>query len=229
MDNLRAWAGAVLVLLLGPLAVHGQSVPSPYRYVERGQAASLFAGVLDPGQGRFGYGPSSGLVIGGRYAVEVGGPLALEGVASLFSTTRDVINPGREEGDRKVAEADVSLVMIDARLRLNLTGRRTWHRVTPYVYVGGGIVFDRGPAQPGDAELEQRDRFKFGTGGLSVLGVGSRWFIQSNLALRTDLHLTLYQLDVPEGFKDAERGFEAVANSEWVSGRTLTLALSYLF
>jgi hypothetical protein len=228
MSRFRTGAlSAGLVLVLAP-TLHAQTIPSPYRYIEHGQEAGAFVGWLSADRGRFGFGPGPGLVLGGRYGVELTGPLALEAALTTFRTTRDVVNPARAEGDRVVGEADVALVLIEARLRFALTGRRTWRGLQPYVLTGGGISFDVEGTQRDDVlELEERDRFDFGTKFTGSLGAGARWMVGDRLTLRAETLLNLWKLGTPAGFQDEERGFEAVPDSEWANARGVTLSLTW--
>ena len=90
--------------------------------------------------GRFGYGPSGGTLLGGRWAIGLSGPLSFEGVVGLVNGTRDVINPGRAEGDRVVGAGDVLLTTIDGRLRFSLTGERAWHGLSPVLALMAGTA-----------------------------------------------------------------------------------------
>lgn len=218
-----------ILLWLPGAEVRAQQIPSPYVYLEKGQEAGAFVGHVAADAGRFGFGPQSGLAMGGRYGIEVSGPFGLEGAAVYFPTTRDVINPRRAEGDRKVDEAELSIVVIDARLRFGLTGRRTWHGINPFLIAGGGIAFDIAGDQAEDQKIEPTDRFDFGTAFLGVLGGGVRVALGERFFLRGDAHLTLWQLDTPEGFEDPDLEFEAVPKSEWVNNTVLAVGLSYRF
>ncbi len=221
--------GAALtgLLLTAVAPLHAQSIPSPYRYIEEGQEGGLFVGTLSPDRGRFGFGPAPALGFGARYAVELAGPLALEGVWTVLPTTRDVINPARPEGDRKIDEAEVFLNDIDVRLRFDLTGRRTWHAVQPFLLAGGGVAFDAAGTQVEDQPLEAGDRFDFGTKFTGVFGGGFRIMLPGHFVLRADASLSLWKLNYPDGYRDPERGFENVPNSEWVNNGALTLGLAY--
>lgn len=228
MHFLRAgWTIVALLALTAPAAA--QDIASPYRYIELGQEASAFVGVLEADAGRFGFGPSSGPLYGVRYGLELSGPVALEAVSSFVSTERDVVNPGRPEGDRVVDEAEIDLLFVDARVRFALTGRRTWNRMQPFLYGGIGLAFNLADFQREDQVLDEADRFDFGTEIVPLLGAGARIFLNERVAIRTEAQLTLYRLDVPEGFRDPARGFENVAESEWVNSGVFTVGLAYLF
>lgn len=224
-----ALCAAVLLSFLATESLLGQQIPSPYRFVETRQEAGLFGGWIDLGSGRFGFGPESALMAGGRWGLHISGPLGFEAVADVLSGTRDVIDPGRSEGDRVVGEADVLLGSAEGRLTLTATGDRTWHGFAPYLSLGGGMVFDLSGSEPADEILLPEDRFDFGSSFLGTAGVGSRLFLSSHLVARGDAIFSLYKIDTPPGFSDPARGFEAVEEGEWVSGLALTFSLGYRF
>jgi len=216
----------VLSIFAGDL--EAQQIPSPFRFVEESQEAGPFVGHLDADAGRFDLGPEPGIAFGARYGLEISGPFGLEGGAIYFPTTRDVVNLRLGEGSRTVDQVDMALLLVDARLRFSLTGRRTWHGLAPYVVAGGGLGFDLAGDQEGDGKLQEVDRFDFGTSFLGILGGGLRAALGSRWVARGDLQLTLWQLDTPEGFLDENLGFEVPTN-EWVSNGLFTLGLSYRF
>ena len=223
------WTAASALILLIPGASSAQNIPSVYRHVEHGQEATMFAGSIDPDRGQFGFGLGKGLLLGGRYTLEIGGPFALEAVTSLLSASRNVVDPARQEGDRIIGEVDHSVFAVDLRLRFSLTGRRTWRRIQPYVFLGGGFAFDLSGSQELDEELGPADRFDFGTKFTSPFGGGLRYILNDRFAIRTDLYITLFKLDTPSGWSDPERGFEGVGESDWVNARTMSIGLAYMF
>lgn len=221
----RPWYSFVTVLALslgGASQVEAQSIPSPFTFIEARQEAGPIFGIVDADPGRFEYAPRSGVVYGGRWGIELSGPLSLEGVATVIDGTRDVINPGRDEGDRVVGEADVLLTTLDARFKFSLTGDRMWHRLSPFIVAGGGVVFDAAGAQPDDELLEPEDQFKFGTSFYGTTGAGVRWFATRRFALRLDGTFSLWKVGTPPGF--SERDFEAVEQGEWLRSLGLTVS-----
>lgn len=216
-----------LLAAAAPSASRAQTIPSPYTYVERRQEAGAFVGYMDAARGRFGFGPSGGMVYGGRWGLELSGPVSLEGVARLVDGTRDVINPGRVEGDRVVGDARVLLGTVDARLKFSFTGQRAWHGLSPFIVAGGGIALDLAGSAEAEAALEPADVFDFGTSFLGTAGVGTRWFATERFTLRADGIFSLWRLDTPPGFSDPARGFASVPESEWARGLTVTIGLLY--
>jgi hypothetical protein len=213
-----------------PTQGRGQVVPSPYRFIDSRQEAGPLLAFVSPGTGRFGYGPKPGLALGGRYGIHLGGPIGAEGVVLLLPTNRDLIDPGRVEGDRVVGEVPSHLLLLDARLRLSLTGDRTWNGLNPILFAGGGVGFDlAGESSEEDALLLEQDHFEFGTSFEGVMGAGVRWFASDRFLVRADLGLYLWQLESPPGFREAARGFEGVAEKEWVSGPSFSLGAAFHF
>lgn len=216
---------AVAILALTPAFAAGQTIPSPFQFVETRQEAGILFGRTSAARGRFGFGPGDGLRVGARWGVELSGPLGFEAVAGVISGTRDVINPARLEGDRKIGEADMLLGTLDARLRFTLTGgNRTWHGLSPYILFGGGLAYGLSGDQAIDQELNADSRFDFGSSFLGTFGGGARYFLTERLALRGDAIFSLWKIDTPPGFGAPELGIVGVEESEWTSALHLTLS-----
>ncbi|MDP2957552.1 MAG: hypothetical protein Q8N53_14095 [Longimicrobiales bacterium] len=203
-----------------------QSIPSAYRFVDSRQEAGLFAGSSSMSKGRFGFGPAGGFYTGGRWGIELSGPLGFETVAGVISGTRDIVNPAKVVGDQRIGEADAAVVTADARLRFTLTGDRTWHGFAPFIVTGGGIAVGLGGSDPlEEEELAADDRFDFGTSFFGTAGGGARFVLTDRLALRGDAIFSLWKIGTPPGFSDPDRGFASVEESEWVRGLHLTLSV----
>ena len=223
-------APLVAALLGGGAPAAAQSIPSPYRYIEERQEIGVFAAPFLGDTGQLDLGPGPGFIAGVRWGIDLSGPLGLEAVGSWVSATRDVINPRRQEGDRKVAEADVGLIFIDARLRFALTGRRTWHGFQPFIFAGAGVGFDVLGTRPEDGRLPEAERFEFGTQFAGSTGAGFRFLLGRRWVVRADATLFLYQVDTPNGFLDnpnLELG--NLPESEWVSPTYISLGLAFRF
>ena len=221
----------VLACLVFPLLIKGegtaQTVPSVYRFLERAQEAGPFAGQVTFSTGRFGYGPKGGILLGGRYGVHVSGPVSLEGVLGVIQGERDIVSPGRDEGDRVIGSADVMMAKADAALRFSLTGHRAWHGLSPSLILGGGIRFDTAEQDPIEETLDAADRFELGKSFVGSLGLSTHWYLSDQFTLRGDGLFSLSRLGTPPGFSDAARGFEGVEKAEWVQG--LSFAVTALF
>ena len=202
-----------------------QTIPSPFEYLERRQEAGVFAGTMSVGSGRFGYAPSGGSVFGARYGLELSGPLGLEGSVGLIDSKRDVIDPSQIEGNRFIGKTAEPLIVVDARLRFSFPGRRMWKRLSPFLTMGGGVVFGAGGDETLDQSLLPEDVFSFGSSFFGTLGLGNRWFVTDHLAVRADGVFSLWKVETPPGFSDPMREFEEVEDAEWLGGSTFSVTL----
>jgi hypothetical protein len=229
MPPTRTLALALAAPFLIGGSLEGQTIPSPYRFIETAQEAGPYIGTIQSSAGGLGLGPKGGALLGARYALDISGPIGLEGAVSYLPTQRDVIDPRRAPADRARGEADVALLMGEARLRFSLTGRRTWHSLNPYLFAGGGGAYDLEGAPELDQQLREQDRFDFGFAFLGVLGAGTRWLVSERFLLRADAQLTLWQLDTPDGFQDESLGLGATPTGEWVNNGMFTFGIAYRF
>lgn len=219
----------LLLSVILPVSLAGQTVPSVYQFIETKQEVGAFIGILTTGSGRFGFGPKGGLLIGGRYAIEISGPFSMEGVVGYSPGTRDLIDPSRAEGDWVVGEVDALLTTVDLRLKFSLTGDRTWHGLSPFIVTGGGIAFDLAGEDEAEERLLQDDRFEFGTSFMGVLGTGIRFFPSERFMIRSDMGLTIWKIETPRGYVSPERNFQNVGESEWTSGINFTVGAAWRF
>ncbi|RMH14455.1 MAG: hypothetical protein D6701_11265 [Gemmatimonadetes bacterium] len=222
--------GTLLSLAAVP-ALAAQTIPSPYRFVETRKEASLLFGVASPDAGQFGLGPSSGQDVTARLGFDVGSALVLELASYYFLGDRDVQDPRRDEGDRAIGTADLDLLGFDGRLRLNLTGHRTWHRLQPSVFVGGGLAFTRNQDLSVDeaAQIPSENRFRFGTKFVASLGAGLAFHASETWVVRGDATLRLWKLNTPSGYQNPALGLGAVPRDEWVQAPTLSIGIGRRF
>lgn len=215
--------------LASPRLVEAQTIPSPYAFIEGRQAVDLQLGYLSTDPGQYGWGPQSGPLAGIRWGIMVGGTFVIELGTWYSPTTRDVIDLERAEGSRKIGEADMQLLAGLADLRFNLVGDRTWNRLTPYLSVGGGLLFDVAGTQNADLLLDADQRFGMGTSILARAGVGSTLLVTRHLELRGDAVFQLYQVDTPGGWLQLEPELGPLAPDQWVNGWALTLGAGWRF
>ncbi len=218
----------VVLALSGP--GEAQTIPSPYRFVETRHEVGLYAAYVSPATGAFDYGPGPGAGVGAHYGLRLGGPFSLETNLLYLPTRRSLIDPGRDEGDRKVGEADARILGWDARLRFNLTGDRTWRALQPSVQVGAGLALDLAGRDAVEREkILPDDRFRFGVPLVGTFGGGLAWLPTDPLLFRLDLGVTLWALRAPKGYRNPLRGLEKVDRREWVGGPNVSFGAAYRF
>lgn len=206
-----------------------QTIRSPYRHIEQGQALGAFGGYILTDRGELDLGPESGPVAGLRYSIRLGGPFTAEAGASYFPTTREVFDTTASgQPLRRIGEADLTLVLLDAALRFNVTGPRTWYDLQPYLIAGGGAAIEVSGDDEAESGLASDVRFDFGTRFAGQVGAGVEWFALRRLALRADARDVFWRLKTPPVFGRPELELE-VPEDEWVQNFVLSLGVAYHF
>lgn len=221
------------LLVAGATSTNAQVIPSPYRFVETRQEWSAFVGTSSTNPGQLGIGPKSGGVLGARYLIEFGSSLGLELGTSLLFSGRDVFDPRRDPGDEIIGEAQIDIGTFDARLRLNLTGHRTWHGIQPFIVFGGGLAFEalKDRTLETAADFLPADVYSFGTRFMATTGGGVYLHLSRRFALRVDGIMNLWKVSTPSGFLDATREIPLdntlIPPDEWVSHKSLSIGLGW--
>jgi hypothetical protein len=231
----------LLTLLATPaLAGHAeaQSIASPYRFVDKKKDVGIFAGYMFADKGTAGFGPADGPMGGAEFTFRLSDPLGIGFYAAYFPSERDVIDPqADDESERTVGTTDMNLLLLAGRLKLQLTGARTWHRLVPFVYGGLGVAFDVSstpscfaePSHP-NCQVPARDRFDFGTSFLGQIGLGVIWLPGETLGLRMTFEDSIWKLNTPDGFYDeTSTVFPTPSSSDWTNNLQLTAGLYYWF
>ena len=105
-------------------------------------------------KGSAGVGPQAGPIVGLRYEIRIGGPAYFSAHAGHAFSKRDVIDPLNPPATRRLGEKDVSLLLLDAGITLNLTGQKSWHGIVPFTRFGVGVAANVGSrADPGNFEI----------------------------------------------------------------------------
>lgn len=215
--------------VLAPAGAAGQRIASPYKFLETSQAASPFAAYFATGSGALDLGPSGGLMVGARYGIRISGPFTLEAEAGFFPSTRAVLDTVPSDTTLKqVGEADFTALALQAGLRFNLTGPRTYHGLQPFILFGGGIVLDFSGASTVDDDLPANIRFEFGTTFAGQFGGGIEWYPSERLSLRLDARNVLWKLTTPEGFLTGERAL-SIPGDEWTQNFMLSAGIAIHF
>jgi len=233
MPHLKLVAPSIFLLIAAAHSTAaGQSISSPYTFIEHGQAWEIFAGKSDLNPGQLGLGPHDGTTLGGRYAVAFGGALNLDVDATVFRAKRDVLDVSRPVDDRSLGKTDFKIALVDLRLRINLTGPRAWHRIQPFVLFGGGLTL----AESTDRLLElatdmpQGEWFKFGTRFAGAFGGGTSLHISDKISLRLDGVVNLWKIATPVGWLTVDNDpLRENLESEWVSAKSIRLGAAWRF
>ena len=98
------------------------------------------------------------------------------------------------------------------------------------------MAYDAAPSSEIEEVLLPEDVFQFGMAFTANAGTGVRLLLGSNVVVRTDASLKLWQLGTPTGFDDPTKRpgdemdpLHAPEQSEWIGGYGLMLSLAWRF
>lgn len=222
------FAAPALLLGLTAGAAAGQTIESPYRFIDPGQQANAYVGWIATDAGARDLGPESALTYGLRYGIRVTGPFSVELAAGVLPTTRSVQDTAIAGADTTIVDtgidADITLGIATADLRFDITGPRTWHGLMPFALLGVGGAFVLSEDDAADEIVEPDVRYNFGTRLMGDLGVGVEWFPVERLTLRLDARNQLWQIDAPRALRTLD-----TPSSEWVQNFLLSAGVSFRF
>jgi hypothetical protein len=231
MRALTPWKLASLTALGCALfaaeAAQGQTISSPYRFIQGRHDFGMIAGVLQENRGSLGIAPGGGPMIGARYSIEISGPFAAELTGFIVPTERTVFTPQENVGIVPFGEASVTLAAIDARIRFTVTGDRTWRNLAPFVMAGGGIVGSFGNLSSFDRDLIPANRVDFGPSLLFLGGLGTRWIPGDRFTLRAEVTYHFWRQGTPPGWVAIEEELDGELGQEWLAVPGLVIGLSY--
>jgi hypothetical protein len=204
---------ALAILILAAGSASAQTIPSPFRYIERKSSVEILGGYLFTSPTieldslrSAEFGPRSAPMVGARFNRRFGGPLSGDLTLSFIPSERKVISAAEGQDSiftEPLETGDVvsaPIVMLEGGLRFHLTGDRTYRGFAPFLGVTGGLAAEVGGTAAEERALPEDERFDFGPafalGGAAGLDV----FLSQSLSLRTELSYRLWRLGVPEGF-----------------------------
>jgi hypothetical protein len=198
---------------------------SPFRDVPSAQELTTYSGWYNGAKGSAGVGPQAGPIVGMRYEIRIGGPAFFSVHGGHAFSQRDVIDPLNPPATRHRGTKDVSLLLLDAGITLNLTGQRSWKGLIPFTRFGAGVAANVGGR--GDPA-----NFTIGTPFALVLGTGVRWAPGGRWLVRLDVSDHLFRLTYPATYGSIPQGGGAPVlagkSSEWKHNGIFTLGASYI-
>jgi hypothetical protein len=140
-----------------------------------------------------------------------------------------IVDPFVEVENRVSGPVDQKVTFVELDLQLNLTGGKTWHRLAPFVGVGGGLTF---------ASETAADTSGFELGRKIYLAphAGFRFFLTDRLHLRADARVLFWKLTYPTSFTqeptldpDSPPVIDDGRVSEWTTSSWLQAGLGFSF
>ncbi len=230
MRRTRSLVFACAALVASASPAWAQHITSPYRFIDRNQEVTLFGGYLASSQGTVGLGVESAPIFGGRYDLRVSGPFNLDAGFSLVPTTRGIVDSLRVASDsvafQEVGTGDVTLAVVDAGIRFDLTGPRTWHRLQPYLLGGAAVVVRARTDEAADSAVASNFRYRPGTRFAVQVGAGIEWIPTPGIGIRLDARDYLWRVKTPTGFLVYSL---TVPDKEWLQHYAVSLGLGIRF
>lgn len=165
---------------------------SPYEDLKLGQNISLSAGWLTVRRDPANVAPKSSAFGALRYDIAIGGPAAFYVRYSIAPSERRLLLPANPLATRVFATPKVTTHVADLGIDVALTGKKTWHRLSPSVTGGVGMVSDFASADTG--------AYKFGSKFAFTYGFAMRYFLPSGIAVRADVTNFTWQYQYPDRY-----------------------------
>ena len=166
---------------------------SPYHDIPKGHTVTGFGGLFGGTGGRFGIAPHDGPVFGLRYDIRTASAIQMGLVLGRANLERLIVDPFVELDGRVSGPVDQKVSFVEIDLQLNLTGGKTWHRVAPFVGVGGGLTLPSGTAA-------DTSGFELGKKVYLAPHAGFRFFLTDRVHLRADARVIFWKLNYPASF-----------------------------
>lgn len=202
---------------------------SPYRDVTTRQEFTLSGGWFRGNPSEANIGARPGPMFTFRFGTRLSGPLDLLVSFSGVNSSRYVVNPDSPVTTRTTGPVNYDLVIADMTLGFNLTGRKTWHGIAPYLGIGAGMEMPTaGTTDPGGYEAKQNFTF--------IPTFGTRVSLGRSLALQAEIRDYFIRYEFPLRYfqpnntavppvLDPTRYDEKDLTSNWA----FTLGVSYRF
>jgi hypothetical protein len=219
----------VFGLLALSMPARAQSISSPYRFLDSSQEAGVFVAHISTGESTLGLNSNSGVAFGARYSIVLSGPFMIEADVMYFPTRHAVLDTlVVDSAFSRIGEADHSLVIGSAALRLNLTGQRTWNKLQPFILFGVGGVAEVSQDKDAVNAAPQDARYEFGTSFAGKVGAGVAFVPANRVAIRLDASNLLWKVKTPAALLRGDIG-RPIPTDEWVHNLTLTAGVSIFF
>jgi len=230
-----AFAG--LVLQPATARAQEESIDTPYRWIERGLRLGLVGGYTFTNRGDPPFGPGSSPFSAARLRARLSSPLSLELGVGYGNSDQWVIDPRLEGGPAVVDTVSADWLIIEGSMQMALTGSRSYHRLQPYVVIGGGVLLGLS-TETSDvlASPQQPFVFDIGTSPMLNFAVGAEFDVSGRLGLAFEARDNLWRLTTPDGWFTLrvlenllDSGSPAPSDKKWTHNFELTAGLYYYF
>lgn len=200
---------------------------SPYRDAPTGSGPVFYVGYLGGGRGRVPVGISDGNTWGLRYDLAFGSA-SIELGAAYGQTTRRIVNPFVAVKNNTSGLIDCDIVLLDATLKMALTGPKTWHGLAPYIGASLGVA-------KGSELGSDTSGYSFGTKFTFAPVVGTKYYLGRRVSIAADFRAVFWRLAYPSQFKQPDQadGIPVLAfgaaDYNWTVHPWISLGLGWKF
>lgn len=197
VEMMKSLLPLAVLLATTPLAAQVGHAPgsSPYRDIVKGKSLAFLYGDVAGNGGRLGIGPHNGRSYGLRFDIRVGAPVQLGVTVARAEVERLIVSADDSVNNRVDGPVGQNLTMIELALQLNLTGKKTWHRLAPYL--AGSIGLADGSPLPAS---QDSSTYNYGSKIYIAPAIGTRVFLSSRLHLRLEARQHFWKLTYPSSY-----------------------------
>ncbi len=184
-----------LFALATPLAAQVGHRPSssPYSDLPNSKSLAVLYGDVAGDGGRIRVGPHNGPSYGLRFDLRLSTPLTFGLSISQAKLERFVVSADDSVHNRVDGPVDQTVTMFEAAVLLNLTGKKAWHHLAPFV--GGSLGYANGSSLP--SSVPDSSGYDFGGKLYFAPAAGLRVFLGKALHLRLEARQLFWQLKYP--------------------------------
>jgi hypothetical protein len=199
---------------------------SPFTDLEYRQELSPLFGYTRARTDAAGILPQSAPVAGLRYEIYLAGPVSFSSEFSRTLSERNVVDPTKPAATRSLGTEAAAVHSLDIALAMDLTGRKSWHRIVPQIRAGIGIMQS--------SAKDDSSGYKFGTPFAFQFGGGLKLVPGGRFQIRADVSERLFKQSYPDSYARPASDNTAVISerterSFYTHHTLLTVGVSYLF
>jgi hypothetical protein len=168
---------------------------SPFRDITTLQSISVFAGRFGGNRNAADAGARAGLIAGLRFETRLSGPMDLWVTIGRIESSRLVITPTVDttSPQRTTGPVDLPLYAADLGLIINLTGRKSWRRMAPFLGAGLGVMTP-------ENDVTDPSGYRVGSNFVLVPTIGTRIFAGRRVAVRLEARDYYLRYEYPSAF-----------------------------
>ena len=216
-----------LALAAGPAWAQTGHPPgsSPYRDVVPNKTVTLFGGYMFGTGGTIGVAPHDGSFGGIRFDVRVSSPISLALSFQYGGMQRNYVDLADTAGGFIKGPIAQDVFMAEIGGQFNVTGKKSWHRLAPFMGVTLGIA-------SANTSSVDHSGFKFGTRFEISPQWGTRIALSNRIILRAEMRWIFWGVNYGVTYRIPYPGYPYYVtreNSQWTSNTALSLGIGFGF